>query len=467
MDEERRKPMIDFANASMQELLVPEGIPCTCCGKTHQIELRALELGAGAVRRLPQVLRSIGAQKPFVVSDANTFQAAGSLVLSILDEAGIPYAAFTYPPREGHMEPDEAAVGALTMAFDPSCDLVLAVGSGVLNDCCRVLAWATRLRSAVVATAPSMDGYASNSSSMIVRGVKDTLAGACPVAVIADTDILKEAPLRMLQAGFGDMVAKYISICEWRMSHLVTGEYYCENVARLVRRSLAAVRASAEGLTRREPAAIEAVMEGLVLSGVAMGFARISRPASGLEHYFSHIWEMQALQRGNEADLHGIQVGVGTLLTLDIYDTVRLMQPSRAQADQAFSRFSNELWEDMMRRVFGALAPELIEAEHERYHKNSPQKHGQRLDALLDNWAEILRIIQEELPPREELIALFQALGMPLTPEDLGVAAEDVDAALIGSREIRDKYLSSSMLWDLGLLDRFRYAGQGHFAYQE
>ncbi|HPR77588.1 MAG TPA: iron-containing alcohol dehydrogenase, partial [Candidatus Limiplasma sp.] len=134
-------------------------------------------------------------------------------------------------------------------------------------------------------------------SSMIRDRVKVTLYNACPDAIIADTMIMKDAPERMLQAGLGDMLAKYIALCEWRISHIVTGEYYCEEVAGLMRNSLAKIVSAAPRLLERDPEVIGAVAEGLILSGVAMAFAQVSRPASGLEHYFSHLWEMFALDR--------------------------------------------------------------------------------------------------------------------------------------------------------------------------
>ncbi|MDL2319058.1 sn-glycerol-1-phosphate dehydrogenase [Eubacteriales bacterium OttesenSCG-928-A19] len=449
--------MIDLSKADLKALLRPEGIPCECCGQVHTTDLRTVEIGAGAVKKLSGALAALGVKRPFVVCDENTHGAAGARVEALLKEAGIPYSLHILRPHAGRVEPQEFSVGGLAMAFDASCDFILAVGSGVINDCCKVLGHIAKLPTGVVATAPSMDGYASNSSSMIIGGVKVTLYNACPVMILADTDIVKEAPMRMLRAGFGDMVAKYVSICEWRMSNLVTGEYYCENVAGLVRRSLKAVVDSAEGLTARDPRAVESVVEGLILSGVAMSYAKSSRPASGLEHYYSHLWEMQALLRGEESELHGLQVGIGTLLTLDIYDALRGFTPSRETADAFYAAFSDETWQAQMRGIFGELAPEIIRAEHEQHHKNSPEKHTRRLDNLLAHWAEIEAIAAEELPSTQAMRDLYDRLGMPKRPEDIGISAEGGQQAYIGSREIRDKYITSSMLWDLGLLDSFEY----------
>lgn len=436
---------------TLGELTREEGIPCSC-GRVHKCGLRYFRAGQGAVKCLPDALTARSRKRPFLVMDQNTEKAAGDAVRSALREAGVGFSEFVFPAREGKMEPDEAAVGALTMAMDPRCDVIVAVGSGVINDCCKVLSHACSLPSMVVCTAPSMDGYCSNSASMIRDRIKVSLYNACPEAIIADTDILATAPDVMLRAGLGDMLAKYVSICEWRIAHIVHGDDYCEEIAGMVRHCLKNIVDRADGLMRREPEALRAVLEGLVISGISMAFAEISRPASGLEHYFSHLWEMQALQRGVPSDLHGIQVGVGTLLTLWIYENVLNMEQVDVQrARAAMDGFSQAEWEAMVGRIFGPIAPAIEEIER-KTGKNLPENHGERFQKIAEHWEEIQNIIREELPPRAEIDALMARCGMPRTPRDLGLTREDTVNALLGSREIRDKYLTSSLLWDLGLL---------------
>ena len=441
-----------LSEMSLSELTREEGIRCSC-GKIHRCGLRWFRAGAGAVKKLPEALEARGRRKPMLVMDANTEKAAGEKVRETLREAGVPWSEFVFPAAEGKMEPDERAVGALTMALDPSCDVIVAIGSGVINDCCKVMAHACGLPSMVVCTAPSMDGYCSNSASMIQNHLKVSLYNACPEAILADTDILATAPDIMLQAGLGDMLAKYVSVCEWRISHIVHGDPYCEEIAGMVRACLKRIVDQADGLMRREPEALKAVLEGLVISGISMAFAEISRPASGLEHYFSHLWEMQALQRGVPSDLHGIQVGVGTLLVLWIYENMLNMETvDRARAEKAMADFSEEAWEARMRDIFGPITPSVLEIER-KVGKNRPETQKAHLDLIEAHWPEIRQIIREELPSRETVYALMKRCGMPLTPADLGLTRKDTLDALFGSREIRDKYLTSSLLWDLGLLE--------------
>ena len=448
-----------FDEMTLDEILSPEGHTCSC-GRRHETGLKFLRIGQGVVECVPEALRFLGRKKPFVVADANTWEAAGKKVTAILEKSGIPYASYVFPASRGHIEPDEAAVGSLCMAYDPSCDIALAVGSGVINDCCRVLAKTAHIGHMVVGTAPSMDGYASNSSSMIVEKIKTSIYSCCPQAIIADIDIMKEAPMRMLWAGLGDVLAKYNSLCEWRISHIAIDEYYCENVARLVRSTVKKVTENAPGLISRAPEAVQAVVEGLILSGVAMDFAKISRPASGLEHYYSHMWEMEALREGRHADLHGICVGVGLCLTLPEYDLLRQdRRPTREEAEAAYAAYSPEKWRQEMREIFGATADDVIACE-EKWQKNAKEKHEWRLKNLLDNWDAILRAMEEELPDTQQLLTLMKSTGMPTTPEELGLDTAAVQRAYLGSREIRDKYLLSSMLWDLGRLKKEGYLPQ-------
>jgi glycerol-1-phosphate dehydrogenase [NAD(P)+] len=440
--------MRQFSEMSLEELIDPAGHECSC-GRHHLARLSRVSIGPGAMDDLPGTLRELGISRPFIVSDRNTRQAAWSLLGPVLADVRIPYGEYVY--QEDQVEPDEHACGSLTMAFDPLCDGIVIIGSGVLNDIGKVFAHADKLPFLVIATAPSMDGFASDSSSMIRNRVKVSLYNACPQAIIADTRILCAAPERMLMAGLGDMLAKYLSICEWRIAHLVTGEYYCENIAGLVRVSLARIVASAEGLRNREEAAVTRVMEGLVLSGIAMAYAGVSRPASGLEHYFSHMWEMMALDRGLPLELHGIQVGVGTLLTLRIWETLKSLTPSREHAERFIREFDERQWETRLRGIFGKASDQIIKtAGAER--RNNPQAHARRLNSILEHWPDILRTAAEELPRLQEVESLLRRMNMPVKPADIGFSEDDTRDALIGARDIRDKYLTSSLLWDLGLL---------------
>ena len=441
--------MIRFSDASIEALIDRNGYDCAC-GRHHQMDMDYVKICSGAVSFIPEALEKIGAKHPFVVCDVNTKKAAWDKVKAVLEGAGIAYDFFCFPMEQ--VEPDEHAMGAMLLAFDPKCDCVLGIGSGVINDSCKVLAHAVGRKQMIVGTAPSMDGYASSSSSMVINGCKVSLINACPAAIICDVDIIKDAPMRMLHAGLGDMLAKYIGLCEWRIVEIINGEYYCENVAGLMRASLDKIVENAPGLRRRDPVAVQATVEGLVLSGIAMSYAGTSRPASGMEHYFSHLWEMMALERKAPYELHGIQVGVGTLLALKTYDQIRRIVPDKEKGLAFVRHFDTAKWEAEMRRIFGSAAETLIEQEYTTLHNNDAAAHAERLERIVARWDDIQKIIAEELPDTEKIVALMREVEAPMQPADIGISDQDTIDAFMYARNTRNKYLTSSMLWDLGLL---------------
>jgi glycerol-1-phosphate dehydrogenase [NAD(P)+] len=444
MIEEKR-----FSSFSIPEMLEQGGYPCPC-GRRHGTRVRNVVAECGVLERLPDLLRERGAVRPFILEDANTAAAAGGRVAALLERAGIKPVRFAFP--QASVEPDEASVGQAIFAFDRSCDFIVAVGTGTLNDIGKILARTAGLPLAIVATAPSMDGFASATSSMISNGLKVTIDSACPELVLADLDILSAAPERLLKAGLGDMLAKYVSICDWRIARIVTGEYYCEEIADLIRRSLAKCAGSAAGLFRREPGAAAAVFEGLVLSGMAMGFAGVSRPASGVEHYISHIWDMRSLALGAAGDLHGIQVGIGTVMALRAYDMLRNIRPDREKALAAAAAFRYGDWERVLRANLGAGAEGLVRNEA-REGKYGAEAHAARLERIIAHWPEILAVIDEELPPAGEVERLMRSFGLPVSPAEIGIGGDEARFAFLASKDIRDKYVATRLLWDLGILE--------------
>lgn len=250
-----------IAEMDVNELASVHITDCSC-GKVHQAKLKEILLRPGALSDLPGLVGRLGAKKAFVYFDRNTKTVAGSRTLSELENAGIPFTQYCYP--QAALEPNNEAVGQLAMAFDKSCDIIIGVGSGTLNDLGKMVAALTGRPFIIVATAPSMDGYASATSSMNFDGVKISLDSKMPDAIVADIDIICTAPVRMFQAGFGDMVAKFTSLCDWRIAQLVTGEYYCGEVASLVRKSLNICMDTAAGILQQDPVTATALTEGLI-----------------------------------------------------------------------------------------------------------------------------------------------------------------------------------------------------------
>jgi len=432
----------------MEKYIEMNGRLCSC-GKVHSFDGKVIT-GNGAVAGIAQVLADWGVKKVFLLSDRNTEAAAGAQVKAIVSGSGIGCSSYCFDWDT--VEPDEKSVGAAIMHYDSSCEAIIGIGSGVINDIGKILSVVSGKPYIIVATAPSMDGYASASSSMTRDGLKISLPTRSADVIIGDTQILCQAPLHMMKSGLGDMLAKYVSICEWRISNLITGEYYCEEIASLIRNALKRCTDHAAGLLKREEAAVQAVFEGLVIGGVAMNYAGLSRPASGVEHYISHVLDMRAVEFGTPADLHGIQCAIGTRIAVQLYEKLRGIVPDREKALAYAAQFVYADWAQVLRGLLGKGAESMIALE-EKERKYDRGLHAQRLEIILENWDQILEILDQELPDAQELDALLDAIDAPKTLSEIGISEAQLPLIFRATKDIRDKYVLSRLAWDLGILE--------------
>lgn len=420
------------------------------CGKVHKTNVVNCVIESGAINTIPEFAKMYKATKAFIVADVNTYPIAGEKIEKMLQEAGIPSAHHIY--KERRLEPDERAVGSLMMHYDGKCDLIVAIGSGVINDICKLFAYLTKTPYIIVASAAFMDGYAASSSTMPRDKIKTTIPSKCPEVIIGDLDILTGAPKHMAAAGLGDMMAKYISICEWRLSNLINGEYYCDRVAEFTRQSRDACVEGAEGLMKQDHESMKKLFTGLINCGKAIDYSGVSRPGGGVEHYFCQICDMRALEFGTPMASHGVQCALGTLYAIKCYQKLKEITPDKEKALNYAKNFDFNDWSEQLRSFIGKGAENMISLEYKEK-KYCPEKHAKRLEVILANWDEILRIIDEELPSAEEFEKLLKSLNLPTSLQDIGIENEKLPMTLKCTKDIRDKYVLTRLLWDLGILD--------------
>ncbi len=434
-------------NYTFEALAKEEGFLCPSCHKRHFGGLKECFVEENALTHLLPLIRKYGIQHPYLLCDRNTYGVAGERVAALLDGNGIPYVLHVV--QKERPAPDERLVGEAVMHRHPDCDGLVVCGSGVLNDVGKILAATTGQPYILVATAPSMDGFASASSSMERDHLKISLPSRCPDAVIGDLDVLKKAPAHMIASGIGDMLAKYVSLAEWRLGALLLDEPYCETVAEIVSRALQKCVDNGAAAVRGETEGIKALTEGLILSGLAMNFVGISRPASGMEHYISHIMDMRALAFGMPSDLHGIQCGIGTLMTMKAYEKLLTVTPDGDKARATVASFDRSAHEAFLRETLGKAAETMIEGE-KREGKYDLQKHARRLERILASWDSI-RDILASLPSSEKLERWMKEIGHPTSFRDIGITDRQATEAFCLAADVRDKYVLGRLLWDLGL----------------
>lgn len=432
---------------TLQQVLAINGKKCSC-GKVHSFPTDKIYCEKDAVNRLPQLISAFSCKKAFILSDKNTYKAAGDKVVNVLKNSNIDFTSYIFDCEKPI--PNEEYVGSAVMHFDHSCDIIIGVGSGVINDIGKIISKTSSKPYIIVGTAPSMDGYASDSSSMERDGLKISLPSKCPDAIIGDTNILCKAPEKMLSAGLGDIIAKYTSLAEWRISSLLNGEYYCEEMSRIIRGCLEDCTTNAKGLMNRDEKAVASVFEGLVITGIAMAYAGCTRPASGMEHYISHVWDMRGLAMGTTVDLHGTQVAIGTYITANLFDKLKNITPDKNKAISFVNGFDFAKYSEFLVDLIGNGAKKMIEleAKEQKYNKD---KHQSRLDKIVTNWDEIIRISNEEIPSIECLDTIFKIAKLPKKPSEIGIDDNIIFDTVKATKDIRDKYVLSRLSWDLGI----------------
>lgn len=434
---------MDFQN------YLKKDISCAC-GRVHRCNIDTILIEPDALKKLPELLKRETYYHICILEDETTKQVMGEQVEQLVADCNYKVSKIVLP--KDHLLPDEAGIGSVVTELPVNCDLILAVGSGTINDLGKFVSYKTGIPYMIIATAPSMDGFASNVAAMVTKRAKETYEAQMPKAIIADTKLMLDAPLELIAAGVGDVLGKYVCLTDWKLSHILTGEYYCEYVANIVKDSVEKVRHAAEVLAeRRDLQCIEELMEGLVLSGIAMSYVGNSRPASGSEHHLGHFWEMHFLQHGEHGAYHGAKVGVGTVVCLKMYEW--LAQENIEEMVAKEYSFDREAWGEEIQHIYKLAAPKVIALE-DKGNKNSVEKRKSRMERLLEHKEEVLDLIHA-LPTAEEVEKLLADLESPVYPSQIEVLDEHVVDACVYAKELRERVGLLQVLHDLGIAESY------------
>ena len=380
--------MDEILNLSINEMPQTE-FDCSC-GKHHNFSVHDMSIRKGAIEDLPKMAEPFKDGKILVVFDNHTYEVAGKRAVELLKENGFNVKELLFDTGDDILIPDEKTLGRIVQEQDLDTSLMVAVGSGVINDSVKFVTSRSGLPYIIVATAPSMDGYVADGAPIFSQGYKYSPVAHLTYGLVGDTDILKTAPQDLIQAGYGDVVGKITAIADWDLAVKANNDYRCDTCVTLVNRALDKCFAKAEGLKDRDPESLGALLEALTLTGVAMALVNISRPASGAEHMLSHFWEMDYIARGLNPNHHGIQVGVAT---------------------PVIARFFEEL-ADILPEGTGALCP-----------------------------------------PHEEIEALLAKGGAPTSPKDIGISKELFHDSLLKGYTVRPRYSIMQFAKDNGRLE--------------
>ena len=397
------------------------------CGRVHTCDIRFVEIGDNALERLPEVCAEFS--RILLVADGNTYPLCGDRVKTLLGEKIAAEQIF----GQEIVVPDEQAIAAIEAQMPKDTDLLLGIGSGVINDLCKHVSFTHGIRYAIIATAPSMDGYASVGAALILEQMKVTLNARVPYAILAESAIVRTAPLDMIRSGYGDIVGKYSCLNDWRLAQLLRGEYFCDFVFNSVMESVKAVEDKAEALLARDPEAIRILMEALVNVGVMMSYVGNSRPASGSEHHLSHYFEITGLLNHHEYYLHGIDVLYSAALTARLREALLSQKPPFAPYAE-----DRDAWEKEIRRVYTTAADGIIALQ---------DKVGLYADIdvkqLEKAWEEVCAILREA-PGYEQMLSYVTAIGLDINECKAFYGKEILSDAVRYAKDLKDRY---TVLW--------------------
>lgn len=422
------------------------------CGRQHTVPLKHVIIGQNAEEEIPPILdREKLGKRGLIVCDDNTWELAGRHIFEMLSVNGynIKVCTLTQKPM---VKPDESAITQILLEFEPSMDFLIAVGSGTINDLTRFISHRTGKPYIVFATAPSMDGYASTVSPLLINGFKRTYITVHPLAIIADINILCSAPAEMILAGFGDILGKVTSLADWQLGVIVEQESLCPVAKNMVQSALEEVISKASQIAHKKPEGIQALMEALILSGVAMMLVGNSRPASGSEHHISHYLEMKYFMEGRLPLLHGTKVGMAVLYTVALYNELASLDPKNIDIQQLVkTRISYEEWYQNIKEVFGPIAQEVI-GSNDRQNWDSVV-YGRRLHNIKEKWETHLKPLLSSVPRLDTVKEWLHKTGANFAPQALGIEQNLMEEALLYAKEIRPHYTILRLADELGVLE--------------
>jgi glycerol-1-phosphate dehydrogenase [NAD(P)+] len=416
-------------------------------------------IGEGVLDSVADVFeRSFGDRAAVVVGDENTFEVAGTAVGRTLQDSGREsIEPFVFPGRPT-LHADYESVRTVVESLRPHEAIPVAVGSGTVNDIVKRASHECDRPYMSVATAASMDGYTSFGAAITKDCFKQTMECPAPRAVVADLAVLMQAPARMTSAGYADLLAKITAGADWIVADVLEVEPIQKKAWSLVQGPLRDATGCPGDLRAGDPAAMEGLIEGLVMSGLAMQAASSSRPASGAEHQFSHLWEMEGLGENSQRDepplSHGFKVGVGTVSIAALYE--RVLERDFAGLDVKAAVRAWSPWEEVERRVRAALATTgLDEAAVEETRAKYPDADEltRRLELLKERWSELRDRVREQLIPAHQTRALLQEADCPTAPGEIGLSADRFKATYRRAQMIRRRYTILDLANEAGVLD--------------
>ena len=403
-----------------------KGIDCGCV-KFHTCNIDYVYIESGAISHLSDICKEY--KNILIVADENTYSAAGEKTKEALVDKNIKSVIFS---GSEILIPNEKAVDTVVESID-NTDVIIGIGSGVIQDLCKYISHTQNIPYMVIATAPSMDGYASNGAAMILKGMKETVSAGLPRAIIADTEVLKDAPMEMIEAGYGDIVGKFSALNDWKLSHIVNDEYFCQYIYDMTFDMVKKTLDLADGLLKRDADSVGVLMEALVVVGILMSFAGSSRPASGSEHHLSHFFEIVGIVTDTDYLPHGIDVAYSTVITAKIREKLLNSEFPEKQYQKDEEQYKSDMKAIYKEVSDGCIALQKKIGNYEKDRVTIYRKKEKEVRAIL-----------AEMPKAEEIEKMLSAVRLDIGEFYEIYSEEKINNSIVYAKDLKDRY---TVLW--------------------
>lgn len=414
------------------------------CGRVHEAHSTKLVVDAGAGEALPKLVRELTDQVPLIFYDGITHKLLGEKIDALCGAADLKTESVVCGEPDELYEPNAEALEKVLEALRrPGVGLLVGVGSGSINDTAKYAAHKAGVPYICYATAPSMDGYMSPTSALLIDGVKITFDAKAPECIIGDLDVLAAAPQHLVAAGFADLIGKLTSLRDWELASVLFDEYWCGTISDHVEKTASTVLNSVEALNDRSHESVRTLLNGLIEAGIAAYHVGNTRPTSGSEHLVSHYIEMRTVNEGRPGPFHGHAVGVGMLVISELVQAMLELTPEAIER----TTFAPADLDQVLAELRIPKVPDNFgKAKFDHADRNA------RIPEIVAKWDAIQAVLRK-VPTPETILTALKKIEAPTTFTELGVGDMALDAVK-HARYVRARYTMLDLAADLGVLDR-------------
>jgi len=407
---------------------------------------KALEFGKDILDRTPAVFEKFfPGRKAIVFADKITWGVAGEKIYNEFVKAGKPVCQFLI--TEDRFHPDWRFIEMLDAEIEKENGVLVAVGSGVINDLAKLSSFRHNQQYICVPTVASVDGYTAATAAVNdERGAKVSFKCNSPAIIIADSGVLAGAPWFLTAAGYGDLSSKVTAGAEWMISDLFGTELIHQEAWHLTQDHLREMLADPEGVRNGNPDTVEQLFLGLALAGIGIEVSGgDTRCVSCAEHLYNHYLDMTHYTFNGRPVSHGFQVSVGELTLCAFFDALFTFDLTKIDVDKCVEAWPTlESEQARAKELFKDFPVPTLGYEEITKKWQPKEEIRAQLEKVKATWPEFKKKLQAQVMPFAEMQDLFRRAGAPTKPEDIGLTNADI-------RRMTD--FVQLMRWRVNILD--------------